>query len=55
MKVKKWIFIASSIAFIICAILRIIFPKEIGNVFYVALALLSALIFYSHFYPQLKK
>jgi len=54
-KIKKWIFIVSSIMVIICAILRILFPNEVGNIFYVILALSSALIFFSYFYPHLKE
>jgi uncharacterized membrane protein len=52
---KKWIFIVSSIAVIICAVLKFFFPKEIGNIFYVVLALSGVLIFFSYFYPHLKK
>ena len=54
MKVKKWIFIASCMLIIALAILRMIFPNEIGNIFYVALALSSALTYFLFFRPHEK-
>jgi len=55
MKNKKWIFIASSFVVITLATLKMIFPNEIGNIFYVALALYSALTYFFFFRQPTEK
>jgi len=53
-KFKKWIFMASCIIVIICAILTIFFSDKFKTMFYMVLALSSALTFFLLYYPHLK-